>query len=144
MMTREAMMPLGANPHYRDLLRRQGRPVAAMPEDDPVIAATDPALRKVIGETWLRRAHEELKASMGFAVLAQKLLEVGAAPEAMARVARAVGDEARHAEICRALAERYLGEEAPWPGAVPVDLGGAWRGLAHSRVAPRGDHGLRE
>jgi hypothetical protein len=108
---------------YQEALRRKGRPVAAMPDHDPVIEGTEPALRRAIGETWLRRAHEELKASMGFAVLSQKLLEVGAAPDAMARVARAVGDEVRHAEICRALASRYLGEDAPWPSAVPVDVG---------------------
>ena len=115
-----------SSPSYQEALRRKGRPIAAMPDHDPIIDAMDPELRRAVGETWGRRAHEELKASMGFAILSQKLLEVGAAPEAMARVARAVADEVRHAEICRALSSRYLafgGErETAWPGGVEVDV----------------------
>jgi hypothetical protein len=106
---------------YADVLRRRGRPLASMPDRDPVIDAMDASLRRRVGETWHRRAHEELKASMAFALLARELLEVGAAPEAMARVARAVGDEVRHAEALRVLASRYLGEDASWPPAVHVE-----------------------
>ena len=108
---------------YAEILRRRGRPLAAMPERDPVIDATAPHLRRAVGETWHRRSHEELKASMAFTLLARELLEVGAAPEAMSRVARAVGDEVRHAEALRALASRYLGEDAAWPPAVLVEAG---------------------
>jgi hypothetical protein len=113
-------------PAYGDLLRRRGRPVLALPEVDSVIDGMDAALRRRVGETWHRRAHEELKAAMAFALLSRELLEVGAAPEAIVRVSRAVSDEVRHAEILRALASRYLGEETAWPPGVhvePRDLG---------------------
>jgi hypothetical protein len=110
-----------AHAPYADVLRRRGRPLASMPERDPVIDAADPALRRRVGETWHRRAHEELKASMAFTLLTRELLEVGAAPDAMARVARAVGDEVRHAEARRALASRYSNEEASWPPPVQVE-----------------------
>jgi hypothetical protein len=110
-------------PAYSDLLRRRGRPLVALPEDDPVIDGADAALRRKVGETWSRRAHEELKASLAFALLARELLEVGAAPEAIARVSRAVGDEVRHAELLRALGARYLGEAVAWPPAVAVEPG---------------------
>ncbi len=109
---------------YADLLAQRARPTERrLPTTDPAIDAMDPALRHAVGATWQRRAHEELKASMTFALLSRKLLEIGAAPEAMSRVARAVGDEVRHAEVCRALASRYLGEEVPWPAAVHAELG---------------------
>lgn len=107
---------------YQEALRRRGRDVASMPAHDPVIDATEPALRRAVGETWQRRAHEELKAAMGFTLLTQKLLEAGAPAEAITRVSRAVQDEVRHAEVCRALAARYLGAEVPWPDAVPIEV----------------------
>ncbi len=106
---------------YSEVLRRRGRPIVAMPEQDAVIEATDPALRRAIGETWKRRAHEELKAAMSFTLLSRALLEVGAVPDVLARVTRAVSDEVRHAEALRALASRYLGEEVPWPPPVHVE-----------------------
>lgn len=106
---------------YAALLRRQAPPVVALPPADPVIDGANAGLRRTIGETWERRAHEELKASMAFAVLSRELLEVGAPPEAIARVARGVSDEVRHAEILRALASRYLGADVAWPPAVHAD-----------------------
>jgi hypothetical protein len=45
-----------------------------------------------------------------------------------------VHDEVRHAEVCRALASRYLGEEVPWPGPVPV-LADVVAGDARERAA---------
>jgi hypothetical protein len=106
---------------YADLLRRRGRAVVALPAEDAVIDAAPAALRRAVGETWHRRSHEELKAAMAFTLLSRELLEIGAPPDAMTRVARAVGDEVRHAEALRALSSRYLGEEATWPPAVPVE-----------------------
>lgn len=106
---------------YSEVLRRRGRPVVVMPEQDTVIEAADPALRRAMGETWQRRAHEELKAAMSFALLSRSLLEVGTVPDVLARVTRAVSDEVRHAEALRALASRYLGEEVPWPPPVHVE-----------------------
>jgi hypothetical protein len=82
-----------------------------MPEQDALIDALDPALRRVVGETWRRRAHEELKAAFAFSRLTQELLEAGAPFESISRFSRGVHDEVRHAEVCRALAARYLGEE---------------------------------
>jgi hypothetical protein len=106
---------------YAEGLRRRGRPVVALPDDDRIIQGMDAALRRRVGETWVRRAHEELKAAMAFSLLSRELLEVGAAPDAIARVARAVGDEVRHAEVLRALGSRYLGQEAGWPPPVHVE-----------------------
>jgi hypothetical protein len=114
-------MPPVTATSYTDLLRRRGQQLAKMPEHDAVIVAMEPALRRMVGSTWERRAHEELKASMAFAVLARELLEVGAPPDAMARVARAVADEVRHAELLRALASRVLEEDVGWPPAVHVE-----------------------
>lgn len=107
-------------PGYPEVLRRRGRAVVTLPERDEVIEQMDPALRTKVGQTWARRAHEELKAGMWFALLSRELLAVGTAPDALARVARAVGDEVRHAEILRALGARYLGEAVPWPPGMPV------------------------
>jgi hypothetical protein len=59
------------------MLRRRVRPLAKMPEHDATIDGMDPSLRREVGGTWRRRAHEELKASMAFAVLSRELLEVG-------------------------------------------------------------------
>lgn len=106
---------------YTEFLRRRGPALLTLPERDDAIEAMPAAQRRRVGETWHRRAHEELKAAMAFSLLSRELLEIGAAPEAMARIARAVSDEVRHAEILRALASRYLGEEARWPPAVPID-----------------------
>jgi hypothetical protein len=58
---------------------------------------------------------------MSFTLLTRELLTVGAVPEVLARVARAVGDEVRHAEILRALGSRYLGHEVPWPPGMDVE-----------------------
>jgi hypothetical protein len=118
---------------YADVLRRRGRPVVALPEVDPVIDDMDGELRRKVGETWRRRAHEELKAAMAFALLSRELLEIGAAPDAIARVSRAVGDEVRHAEVLRALGSRYLGQEAAWPAGVPVEYESLGAG-AHPRT----------
>jgi hypothetical protein len=123
MTARASIADVAALASYTDLLRRRGRPVLALPEHDPVIDAADPVLKRKVGETWKRRAHEELKAAMAFTMLVRGLMEVGAAPDALTRVARAVTDEIRHAELLRALGARYLGEEAPWPPAVHVDVG---------------------
>ncbi len=106
---------------YAEILRRQARPVAPMPAHDGVIEGMDAALRRTVGETWVRRAHEELKAAMSFTLLTRELLTVGAPPDTLARVARAVGDEVRHAEILRALGSRYLGAEAPWPPGMNIE-----------------------
>jgi hypothetical protein len=102
-------------PPYAELLRRRNRPVVAMPERDDVIDAMDAVLRRKVGQTWARRAHEELKAAMAFTLLSRELLAAGAVPDVLVRVTRAVSDEVRHAEILRALASRYLGQESPWP-----------------------------
>jgi hypothetical protein len=102
-------------PQYAELLRRRGRPVVAMPERDDVIDGMDSLLRRKVGQTWTRRAHEELKAAMSFTLLSRELLASGAVPDVLVRVTRAVSDEVRHAEILRALGTRYLGQETPWP-----------------------------
>jgi len=54
--------------------------------------------------------------------IARELLETGADPVVQQIVARAVSDEVRHAEICRALARRYLARDVAWPPPGPVPL----------------------
>jgi len=112
-----AAEPVG-EPPYEVAMTRRRRRVLPLPPRDPVIEAMPAALRLEVGRTWQRRAHEELKVASGFTVLCRELLETGAPPEVLSIVSRAVHDEVRHGEVCRAVAERYLGAAVSWPGEI--------------------------
>jgi len=84
---------------------------------DPSIDALDRDARERIGRQWASRAAAELRVAGVFTVVSHDLLEKGADPAILHIAARAVSDEVRHADLCRALAERYLGEPVPWPAA---------------------------
>jgi hypothetical protein len=87
---------------------------ARLPED-PSIDEVDVELRERIGRQWASRAQAELRVAGVFAVVAHDLLAQGADPAILRIAARAVSDEVRHADLCRALAERYLARPVPWP-----------------------------
>jgi hypothetical protein len=106
---------------YEPSMMRRRRRVLPLPEQDPIIDAMDDELRVQVARTWQRRAHEELRVAMTFTGLCQELLATGADPDVLAVVSRAVHDEVRHAEVCRALACRYLRAEVPWPTGVPAE-----------------------
>jgi hypothetical protein len=96
----------------------------ALPLDDPSVDALDQPTRAYLSWQWEQRAAAELKVASMFAVLSRELIEAGAAKAVVTTAARAVGDEVRHAEICRSLAERYGGRDVPWPrpGRTPAPL----------------------
>ncbi len=113
-------MPSQPLPYEATMMRRR-RHVVALPEDDAIIEATPATLRIEVAQTWGRRAHEELKVAAAFTVLCRELLEIAADPAVIAVVARAVSDEVRHGEVCRALAAKYRGGGVAWPPAVVID-----------------------
>jgi hypothetical protein len=90
--------------------------------DDPSIDALDAELRERLGRQWASRATAELRVASVFTVVSRGLLESGADPVVLHIAARAVSDEVRHAELCKRLAERYLGRSIPWPPPGPVPM----------------------
>lgn len=72
-----------------------------------------------IGEAWLADARAEHASIASFARAALELMAVGAPLALVAECQRAGLDEVRHAELCFALAERYLGRRLT-PGALPA------------------------
>ena len=78
--------------------------------------------RATIGAIWRERAQSELNAASGFAIVLGELFELGAAPAVLELASEAVHDEVRHAEICRGLAERYLGAPVAPPIAKRVSV----------------------
>lgn len=108
-------------PSLQPALLRRHRGVVALPENDSIMDAMPPELRGEVARTWHRRAHEELKVAAAFSVLCRELLEIRADPMVLAIVSRAVHDEVRHAEVCRALASKYHGAEVTWPEAVAIE-----------------------
>jgi hypothetical protein len=85
--------------------------------DDPSIDELDAGTRARLGRQWASRAQAELRVAGVFTVVAHDLLEQGADPAVLHIAARAVSDEVRHADLCRALAERYVGRPVAWPVA---------------------------
>jgi hypothetical protein len=93
----------------------------ALPDGDDVIDSLDASERERIGEEWLRRAQVELTAATISAQIARGLLLDGGTREVLELAARAVGDEVRHAWLCHAVAERYLGRAVDTPVSRPID-----------------------
>jgi hypothetical protein len=83
--------------------------------EDATVDDLDAEMRERIGRQWASRARAELRVAGVFTVVSHDLLEHGADPAILRIAARAVSDEVRHADLCRALAERYLGRAVPWP-----------------------------
>ncbi len=75
-----------------------------------------------VGAIWRERAQSELNTASGFAIVLTELFELGAPSAVLELASQAVTDEVRHAELCRGLAERYLGEPVPPPVAKRVSM----------------------
>jgi hypothetical protein len=95
---------------------------ARLPLDDPSVDALDATTRARVAKLWRSRATAELRVASIFAVLSRELLEFGADPAVIRIATRAVSDEVRHADICRALAERYEGAPVAFPPPGPVPM----------------------
>jgi hypothetical protein len=81
---------------------------APLAEDDALRTLTV-GERRQLGELWRRRSENELRTSLVFSQLDAELRSFGAPAEVLALSARAIDDEAFHAELCRLMAELYLG-----------------------------------
>jgi len=86
-----------------------------LPERDELIDRLAPTTRRTVGRIWAERAQSELNAGSGFAIVVTELYDVGADNAVIPLATRAAHDEARHSELCRLLAEAYLGETVPAP-----------------------------
>ncbi|MCA9690821.1 MAG: hypothetical protein KC636_14535 [Myxococcales bacterium] len=85
------------------------------------IEALAPEDRGLLAAMWARRARSELGAGVVFSRIAGIVAGLGLGDSQIVWLAaRAVSDEVRHAELCRALASRYAGRALPWPKAPPV------------------------
>jgi hypothetical protein len=78
-----------------------------------VTAELPQAARRVLAGVWAYRAAAERQAARRFARLAAELREQGALDACIALAERAVEDERRHVEICRAMADAYGGAAEP-------------------------------
>jgi hypothetical protein len=87
----------------------------ALDANDSVIEELTADERKIVGASWLHRAESEMTAAVGFADLANDLFVEPAAPGVRWLTVRAAADEMRHSEICRRVAERYLGSPPSLP-----------------------------
>jgi hypothetical protein len=75
--------------------------------------ALDPRERARIAAVWAGRARAERETAASFALVTRRLAETGGDVELVGRLARAEGDERRHAMICQRLADGYAGVAAP-------------------------------
>lgn len=66
--------------------------------------------RDKLGEQWSRAASLEHASIAAFARFALQLLAQGAPAELVVQARRAIADEARHAQLCLALAQAYCGQ----------------------------------
>lgn len=93
--------------------RRWAAPLDALP------LPTEPALRAHVADAWRRTASAEHASIASFARFQLELLALGAPADLLARAARAIADETRHAELAFAVASRLDGPVGPGP----LDLG---------------------
>ena len=87
--------------------------------------------RAIIGHDWLSRMKSEHLAVSAFSTIACELADVGCEPVVLELVTRAAADEVRHTEICKRLAEGFLGVDA-----VPQRLKGAPKIPRHEHSSP--------
>ncbi|MCA9534633.1 MAG: hypothetical protein KC593_13170 [Myxococcales bacterium] len=92
---------------------------AQWPEFERFDAARyDPELRHQAARNWWFRARQEYGSVLEFSALLHALTRVGAPIELTGALGRLITDEARHAELCRAMTVALVGEERalslPW------------------------------
>src|SRR5689334_4856267 len=92
-----------------------------LPESDPVLDELPMASRQSIAAVWRRRARNELRTSSVFASLHRELMAFGADFPVLSLSSAAVGDEVRHAQLCRQVAQRYAGESCEFEPVAPVE-----------------------
>ena len=92
------------------VLRDGGR--REIPWDSPADPSLTPEARRLVGEAWRARWAQEHLAVGAFSLLAVEVARIGCDSVLLALITRAAADEARHADICRRLAARHLGEAA--------------------------------
>jgi hypothetical protein len=93
-----------------------------LPDVDPEIEKLDPEVRALVGGIWADRARSELGAGSGFAIVVTELYALGADATVLRLATKAAYDEVRHAELCRVLAEAYLGRPIEPPRAKRVGM----------------------
>jgi hypothetical protein len=104
-----------------------------IPWDAPNDPPLSPEAARVVGSAWRARMEQEHLAVGAFSQLAIELAQVGCDSVVLALIPRAAADEVRHADVCRRLAARHLGEAsvasrlrgvpafAPRPGCSPEE-----------------------
>jgi hypothetical protein len=90
-------------------------PLTLDEESRAQLSSLDDDTRAQLGERWRRRAQAELEAGIFFAQLAPRVMSEVREPEVVKLFANAIGEEVRHAELCLALGELYLGRALDWP-----------------------------
>jgi hypothetical protein len=68
--------------------------------------------RELVGKSWRARMQQEHLAVGAFSLVASELAREGCDSVVLAMITRAAADEVRHADVCRRLAARHLGEAA--------------------------------
>jgi hypothetical protein len=68
--------------------------------------------RDLVGRSWRARMEQEHLAVGAFSLVAAELAREGCDSVVLAMITRAAADEVRHADVCRRLATRHLGESA--------------------------------
>ncbi len=97
-----------------------------------------PADRAILAELWQARASSEAAVHVVFGHVRSALMSAHAHPEVLALVDRAIGDEARHAQVCADLAALYRGAEiapVPSPSVRLAERGHGVRARAALHVA---------
>lgn len=83
--------------------------------------ALSQAERQAIGALWQHNALYEHASVASFAVFLLQAMQLGAPPAILQRTIAAMDDEVRHAMLCFALANRFLGvAQQPGPFAQPI------------------------
>jgi hypothetical protein len=91
-----------------------------LPEGDPSLDALDATARRDVTASWLARSATERCVGDSFAVIHAALKTLGAERDLVVLAERAIDDEMRHAELCRAMASRYAGRELEPPAELPL------------------------
>jgi hypothetical protein len=77
--------------------------------------AADESARELAARVWSFRLGSELEAAQRFGALAPRLRAAGASGVVIGMAEEAVGDELRHAELCRQLVRHFGGAPPPEP-----------------------------
>jgi hypothetical protein len=88
---------------------------ASLPWDDPTIELLDPMQRALVADYWNARAQAELNVGRAFTDLLAGLRATAGVPEVLHLLEVSIQNEHDHADLCRRLASRYAGKEAPVP-----------------------------